>query len=372
MAFEGAKGLVVALPEKTESEFGYKISDLHPGTHKRAWFLCTTCETEILREFKDAYKKHVCPRHRTRSGQDEKRCNRCKTWKPLLKDFFKNSASPDGHTQKCKPCFSKDSVKARSKACKENIEAWIRRGCSARKARASSRAIPHSLTPEFLIELWKKQEGRCFYTKVPLEFGKPSLRSASLDRVDSALGYTADNVVWSSKAMNHMKNVASREDVEQFLIGASSVIEFGLPTFEFAKVHPDAKLPARGKPMDACQDVYAVEDVLLQARSVTDVKTGIHISPPVGFYMTIEGRSSLFKYGIEPLRGIIDATYTGELVVTLSNTSDKAYAIRKGDRVAQIAIHRVIHAQFVLVENIGSFSLPHRTRGIAGFGSSGR
>jgi len=134
-------------------------------------------------------------------------------------------------------------------------------------------------------------------------------------------------------------------------------------------IHSDAKLPYRKRDTDAGYDIHAVENVILKPHSVTTVHTGIQISAPEGFYYTIEGRSSLFKAGINPHRGIIDATYTGEVVVALVSMSDEPYEVKVGDRIAQIVLHKYYDADFALVDE---FSTQYDQRGTDGFGSSGR
>ena len=134
-------------------------------------------------------------------------------------------------------------------------------------------------------------------------------------------------------------------------------------------IHSDAKLPYRKRDTDAGYDIHAVENVVLKPHSVTTVHTGIQISAPEGFYYTIEGRSSLFKAGINPHRGIIDATYTGEVVVALVSMSDEPYEVKIGDRIAQIVLHKYYDADFALV---AEFSAQYDQRGTDGFGSSGR
>lgn len=99
------------------------------------------------------------------------------------------------------------------------------------------------------------------------------------------------------------------------------------------------------------------------------VRTGLIIAAPPGFYYTIEGRSSLWMQGIFPNRGIIDATYTGQVVVSLVNVTGDPYKIGLHDRIAQIILHRQYDANFVLVDN---FSAVYDQRGEDGFGSSGQ
>jgi hypothetical protein len=75
-----------------------------------------------------------------------------------------------------------------------------------------SRHKYYDITIDDLKELWDKQDGRCYFTNVPLELMsyskiKPSpIYSASLDRIDSNLGYIKGNIRWVSKPINLMKN----------------------------------------------------------------------------------------------------------------------------------------------------------------------
>jgi dUTP pyrophosphatase len=134
-------------------------------------------------------------------------------------------------------------------------------------------------------------------------------------------------------------------------------------------IHGDAKLPFRKRTTDAGWDLYSVENVAIEPQSTTNVHTGICISAPEGYYYTIEGRSSMFMQGITPNRGIIDATYCGEVIVSLVNMSDKEYKVIVGDRIAQIILHKYYNAEFFVVDE---FSPDYNKRGTAGFGSSGK
>jgi dUTP pyrophosphatase len=133
--------------------------------------------------------------------------------------------------------------------------------------------------------------------------------------------------------------------------------------------HDEAKLPFRKRETDAGYDIYSVEQLTLSPNRATIVRTGIHIAAPPGFYYTIEGRSSLWMKGIFPNRGIIDATYTGEVVVSLVNVNEGPFLIDVGDRIAQIILHRQYDADFKVVKE---FSPCYDERGTDGFGSSGK
>lgn len=86
------------------------------------------------------------------------------------------------------------------------------------KLRAQNRNKIFTITPEYIAELYKKQNGRCALSGLPLSFtenGKNLSDSksiiASLDRIDSSLGYIEGNVQWVHKHINSMKNAHTTE-----------------------------------------------------------------------------------------------------------------------------------------------------------------
>lgn len=73
-----------------------------------------------------------------------------------------------------------------------------------------------SITMDDLIIQWTKQNGLCAYTGVPLVLmnrDKTKTEStASIDRIDSNLGYHKDNIHWVHKQINFMKLNLTHED----------------------------------------------------------------------------------------------------------------------------------------------------------------
>jgi len=76
------------------------------------------------------------------------------------------------------------------------------------KASAKRRGLDYDLNPEYLWNLFVKQNKKCIYTGDELIFSKRSTRqqTASLDRIDSSKGYIEGNVQWIHKDINIMKN----------------------------------------------------------------------------------------------------------------------------------------------------------------------
>lgn len=90
-----------------------------------------------------------------------------------------------------------------------DIAGWY---LAALKASAKKRNIEFNLTIEYIWDLFKKQEGICALSGLPIKFHCGSSRhnrmnqTASLDRIDSNLGYVEENVYWVHKVVNLMKN----------------------------------------------------------------------------------------------------------------------------------------------------------------------
>jgi dUTP pyrophosphatase len=63
---------------------------------------------------------------------------------------------------------------------------------------------------------------------------------------------------------------------------------------------------------------------------------------------------------------VIDADYRGPLGVILFNHSDQDFAIKAGDRIAQLILEVIVTPEVVEVEDLQS-----TVRGSGGFGSTG-
>jgi dUTP pyrophosphatase len=138
--------------------------------------------------------------------------------------------------------------------------------------------------------------------------------------------------------------------------------------FESKRLAPDAQLPSKKRYTDAAWDIYASEDCVIKAASLAKIGTGLALSPPEGWYFTINGRSGMTSKGISVLRGIIDTGYTGEVGIVIANLSGQDYQIKKGDRIGQLTPHKAYDATF---KEVSDFSPRYRLRGADGWGSSG-
>jgi hypothetical protein len=81
------------------------------------------------------------------------------------------------------------------------------------KYSALKRNLEFTISIEYAWDLFIKQDGKCFYTNIDIELRTRNSgpMTASLDRIDSSIGYIQGNVVWVHKDVNIMKNEFSHE-----------------------------------------------------------------------------------------------------------------------------------------------------------------
>lgn len=106
-------------------------------------------------------------------------------------------------------CALFDSFKTGYKEISGQIWKRILRG-------ANDRGLEFNLSLEFAWNLYEKQNRLCALTGQPIKFGnryKKIETTASLDRIDSAKGYTEDNVQWVHKDINKFKMNMSHEQL---------------------------------------------------------------------------------------------------------------------------------------------------------------
>ena len=128
-------------------------------------------------------------------------------------------------------------------------------------------------------------------------------------------------------------------------------------------------LPAYATGGAAGMDVLAAEDVTLAPGARHAVATGLALAIPPGYEIQVRPRSGLaLKHGISVPNtpGTIDSDYRGELKVILINHGAEAFAIHRGDRVAQLVLAPVVQAAWEEVAE-----LDDTARGAGGFGSTG-
>ena len=96
---------------------------------------------------------------------------------------------------------------------------------------------------------------------------------------------------------------------------------------------------------------------------------GFSTAIPEGYYFKVVPRSGLALWdGISIVNspGTIDAGYRNEWMAIVVNLSNKEVILKKGDRICQIILSKMIDYDFVEIDE-----LPKSERGLSGFGSTG-
>jgi dUTP pyrophosphatase len=147
-------------------------------------------------------------------------------------------------------------------------------------------------------------------------------------------------------------------------------------SIDFLRLDPeknkDIPLPRYMTAQSAGMDIHAAleEDLVLDPGRICLVPTGFAMALPDGFEAQIRPRSGLaVKYGISIVNapGTIDADYRGEVKIGLINLGPQPVTLKRGDRIAQMVIQRVIQARINEVE-----ALEETDRSSGGFGHTGR
>ena len=144
--------------------------------------------------------------------------------------------------------------------------------------------------------------------------------------------------------------------------------------------------------------LYSAEDVVIPARGKGIAKTDLAIAIPSGTYARVAPRSGLaVKHFIDTGAGVVDEDYRGNVGVVLFNHSEQdfqskqprrgvsfrnnllhfskltfsallafLFAVKRGDRIAQLILERIMTPEVEEVDELDS-----TTRGGNGYGSTG-
>ena len=170
-------------------------------------------------------KHHTCSREcsgklnsKLQSKKVKTNCKNCGKALFYKLSHFKQIAN---HTcsYKCSAAIKKEKYKGqdnpRSLGLNERERMFWDRA-KAYKNRSTAKGLESDIDYKFLMELFDKQEGKCYYTglKMKTEKGK-TYDIMSLDRVNSSIGYMKDNVVFCINSINMMKADHDMEDVDK-------------------------------------------------------------------------------------------------------------------------------------------------------------
>jgi len=152
------------------------------------------------------------------------KCNKCNIFRES-NHFTKGTKI----VTECHDCSNKKSEFYRT-----TLRGFLLRllGCSRksnkRRETLNNKNLEHSITLKNLCDLILKQQGRCYYSSIPLVYKSNSDWLCSIERLDNSKGYTLDNIVLicnefntadrSYKSTNPFKTGSSMWSVEKMAI----------------------------------------------------------------------------------------------------------------------------------------------------------
>ena len=116
-------------------------------------------------------------------------------------------------------------------------------------------------------------------------------------------------------------------------------------------------------------DLKTAEDGILNPGEYKLIKTGVKMELPEGYEGQVRPRSGLaLKYGVTMLNspGTIDSDYRGEIAVLMINHGKAPFVYKKGDRIAQLVVSKLVVCNFEKTDVLSSTK-----RGGGGFGHTG-
>ena len=155
--------------------------------------------------------------------ETHKKCSKCDELKSV-NDFYLTQRG-----NRCKECLLKVTRNYKRKK-RLNPEHRKTEGQKQKERRvrlwqntllhdSKHRKIEHTLTINDINEMFEKQNGLCYWFKIPLIPSNKSKhpQQPSLDRLDGSKGYTKDNVVLSCYSANIGRNDNDLETWKKFL-----------------------------------------------------------------------------------------------------------------------------------------------------------
>ena len=151
-------------------------------------------------------------------------------------------------------------------------------------------------------------------------------------------------------------------------------------TIKINKLRKDAILPKKGRPEDACYDLYTSEETFVGKGQTVVVPTGIAMEMPLNLEAEVRPRSGISSKGVPcetefgymtnadclVIQGTIEPEYRGEIGIILINLGTEEFKVEEGMKVAQMVIKPTLSLE---VEEV--VELTETTRGQGGFGSTG-
>lgn len=137
-------------------------------------------------------------------------------------DFKQERYLVTGRSTSCKSCASKKTAKSFPPPIRRTGYGELSgTHFLSIKNNALKRNIEFSISAESLWKRFEKQEGKCALTGIPIILNRSLKKqnvnwdviTASVDRIDSQIGYLDGNIWWVHKEINRLKNNYSMDEL---------------------------------------------------------------------------------------------------------------------------------------------------------------
>lgn len=211
-------------------------------TDKQYHVMCESCGHTTQRLVNKLKTLHRCPS----IIDGTKYCYKCQTRKQL-EFFHKDSTVSGGYSKVCKECYAervgvvnygykpvnrrtikKSRTMVRSTK-KDGLEVFLNKRQQSLKHRHKNKnMLEYNLPEGYLLELYKKQNGKCYYSGLQLDYKSPKLSpfSISVDKLDPQNGYTVGNLVLCTHSMNSMKLNMTLGEFKEYLVSINDYIKW--------------------------------------------------------------------------------------------------------------------------------------------------
>ena len=137
-------------------------------------------------------------------------------------------------------------------------------------------------------------------------------------------------------------------------------------TVKIKRLDKTVPLPAFAYEFDAGLDIRSSESFTLQPQERKLAKTALVFEIPPHFVGLVWDKGSTANKGLHTMAGVLDCNYRGELFIALINLSAQPITIAKGDKIAQLLIQPVNHANIREVDSVSETARNDKALGSSG------
>lgn len=156
-----------------------------------------------------------------------RKCRLCRQVKVLNEKNFVKRETKNGYRGRCRVCHNKygrdkqemtknELAVSRKYRLKYRKEKPLEQLLKTVKGNAKRVGREFTIKIEDLYELWKIQDGNCFFTNRKMDYELGDKTSVSIDRLDSSIGYIKSNIVLCQSKVNVVKNDLTIEELKTF------------------------------------------------------------------------------------------------------------------------------------------------------------